>query len=30
MANDEGLLDVIRMLDDACKEAGFFYVVMTP
>uniref|UniRef100_A0A453SSQ2 Non-haem dioxygenase N-terminal domain-containing protein n=1 Tax=Aegilops tauschii subsp. strangulata TaxID=200361 RepID=A0A453SSQ2_AEGTS len=26
MAGDEGLLDVVRMLDDACREAGFFYV----
>uniref|UniRef100_A0ACD6A7K2 Uncharacterized protein n=2 Tax=Avena sativa TaxID=4498 RepID=A0ACD6A7K2_AVESA len=26
MAGDEGLLGVIRMLDDACKDAGFFYV----
>jgi hypothetical protein len=29
MADDEGLLGVVRMLDDACKEAGFFYVVIT-
>jgi hypothetical protein len=28
MAGDEGLLDVVRMLDDACREAGFFYVVI--
>jgi len=26
MANDAALLEVVRMLDDACKEAGFFYV----
>ncbi|XP_044424306.1 2-oxoglutarate-dependent dioxygenase 33 isoform X2 [Triticum aestivum] len=30
MAGDEGLLDVVRMLDDACREAGFFYVCYTP
>lgn len=29
MANDADLLEVVRMLDDACKEAGFFYVVIT-
>lgn len=27
MANDADLMEVVRMLDDACKEAGFFYVV---
>jgi hypothetical protein len=27
MANDKDLLQVVRLLDDACKEAGFFYVV---
>jgi isopenicillin N synthase-like dioxygenase len=26
MVNDRDLLGVVRMLDDACKEAGFFYV----
>ncbi|AQK66555.1 putative 2-oxoglutarate-dependent dioxygenase DIN11 [Zea mays] len=26
MANDKDLLQVVRLLDDACKEAGFFYV----
>ncbi|CAM0909565.1 unnamed protein product [Alopecurus aequalis] len=26
MASDGDLLHVVRMLDDACKEAGFFYV----
>ncbi|TVU08619.1 hypothetical protein EJB05_42028, partial [Eragrostis curvula] len=26
MANDKDLLEVVRKLDDACKEAGFFYV----
>ncbi|CAL4966752.1 unnamed protein product [Urochloa decumbens] len=26
MVNDADLLEVVRMLDDACKEAGFFYV----
>uniref|UniRef100_A0A0E0LYT1 Fe2OG dioxygenase domain-containing protein n=1 Tax=Oryza punctata TaxID=4537 RepID=A0A0E0LYT1_ORYPU len=26
MANDKDLLQVVRMLDDACREAGFFYV----
>jgi isopenicillin N synthase-like dioxygenase len=26
MANDADLLEVVQMLDDACKEAGFFYV----
>ncbi|CAD6335691.1 unnamed protein product [Miscanthus lutarioriparius] len=26
MANDKDLLQVVRFLDDACKEAGFFYV----
>ncbi|KAL6603200.1 hypothetical protein ACP70R_043561 [Stipagrostis hirtigluma subsp. patula] len=25
-ANDKDLLEVVRRLDDACKEAGFFYV----
>jgi len=29
MANDKDLLQVVRLLDDACKEAGFFYVVIT-
>jgi isopenicillin N synthase-like dioxygenase len=29
MANDADLLEVVQMLDDACKEAGFFYVVIT-
>jgi hypothetical protein len=29
MVNDRDLLGVVRMLDDACKEAGFFYVVIT-
>jgi isopenicillin N synthase-like dioxygenase len=27
MVNDEDLLQVVQMLDDACREAGFFYVV---
>lgn len=27
MGDDKELLEVIRQLDDACKEAGFFYVV---
>lgn len=27
MAEDEGVLKVARQLDDACKEAGFFYVM---
>uniref|UniRef100_A0A0E0QNH8 Fe2OG dioxygenase domain-containing protein n=1 Tax=Oryza rufipogon TaxID=4529 RepID=A0A0E0QNH8_ORYRU len=26
MANDKDLLQVVRLLDDACREAGFFYV----
>uniref|UniRef100_A0A0E0QNF6 Fe2OG dioxygenase domain-containing protein n=1 Tax=Oryza rufipogon TaxID=4529 RepID=A0A0E0QNF6_ORYRU len=26
MVNDEDLLQVVQMLDDACREAGFFYV----
>ncbi|KAG8056388.1 hypothetical protein GUJ93_ZPchr0002g24995 [Zizania palustris] len=26
MADDKDLLQVVRLLDDACKEAGFFYV----
>lgn len=29
MANDKDLLQVVRLLDDACREAGFFYVVIT-
>jgi hypothetical protein len=29
MAGDGDLLHVVRMLDDACKAAGFFYVVYT-
>lgn len=29
MANDADLLEVVRLLDNACKEAGFFYVVST-
>lgn len=29
MANDKDLLQVVRMLDDACREVGFFYVVIT-
>jgi len=28
MAEDEGVLKVVRQLDKACKEAGFFYVVL--
>ena len=30
MADDEVLLDIVRMLDDSGKKAGFFYVVITP
>eukprot|EP00262_Sarcandra_glabra_P002667 TRINITY_DN13076_c0_g1_i1.p1 TRINITY_DN13076_c0_g1~~TRINITY_DN13076_c0_g1_i1.p1 ORF type:complete len:361 (+),score=54.81 TRINITY_DN13076_c0_g1_i1:164-1084(+) len=26
MAEDQGVLEVVSMLDQACKEAGFFYV----
>ncbi|THU59023.1 hypothetical protein C4D60_Mb03t20610 [Musa balbisiana] len=29
MGDDKELLEVIRQLDDACKEAGFFYVTGT-
>jgi len=27
MAEDPGVLEVVRQLDKACTEAGFFYVV---
>jgi hypothetical protein len=27
MVSDGDLLEVVGMLDGACKEAGFFYVV---
>lgn len=29
MANDKDLLQVVQMLDGACKNVGFFYVVCT-
>lgn len=28
MAEDAGVLEVVRQLDKACKEVGFFYVVI--
>lgn len=28
MAEDEGVCEVVRQLDKACREAGFFYVVI--
>ena len=28
MAQDKGVADVVRQLGQACKEAGFFYVVI--
>nr|GMC97066.1 probable 2-oxoglutarate-dependent dioxygenase At3g49630 [Ipomoea batatas]GMD00949.1 probable 2-oxoglutarate-dependent dioxygenase At3g49630 [Ipomoea batatas] len=27
IAQDEGVAEVVRQLDQACREAGFFYVV---
>jgi hypothetical protein len=27
MAEDPGVSEVVRQLDQACREAGFFYVV---
>lgn len=27
MAEDKQVLEVVRLLDEACKMAGFFYVV---
>ena len=29
MVNDKDLQEVVRMLDEACKDVGFFYVVST-
>lgn len=29
MVNDKDLQEVVQMLDDACKDIGFFYVVST-
>jgi isopenicillin N synthase-like dioxygenase len=26
LATSDDVLDVVRLLDEACKEAGFFYV----
>lgn len=28
ITQDEGVAQVVRQLDQACREAGFFYVVM--
>lgn len=28
MAEDPGVSEVVRQLDQACREAGFFYVVI--
>jgi len=27
MAEDAAVLEIVRQLDQACREAGFFYVV---
>ena len=27
MVQDQGVAEVVRQLDQACREAGFFYVV---
>ena len=28
MTQDDGVMEVVRQLDKACREAGFFYVVI--
>lgn len=28
LIQDEGVADVVKKLDQACREAGFFYVVI--
>lgn len=28
MTQDEGVMEVVRQLDKACRQAGFFYVVI--
>jgi isopenicillin N synthase-like dioxygenase len=30
MVDDPAVLDVVKQLDKACTEAGFFYVVIIP
>ena len=30
MAEDPGVCEVVKQLDRACTEAGFFYVVLSP